>query len=144
MMLLVESHCRTHIHSDGPSIHRCRVSMQKCNCSVDPICTPCFQECLQVIDTPEFQRLRHIHQLGLCFYVYPSANHTRLEHSIGTSHIANELMKSLRDNQPELEIDRHDMSAVTLAGEHGNLSFSFSLHPAACEADGECVRQTKG
>ena len=120
----------TYIHGNAPTRNGYPTTKIKCSCAFDPIYTHCSQECLQVIDTPEFQRLRHIHQLGLCFYVYPSANHTRLEHSIGTSHIANELMKSLRDNQPELEIDRHDMSAVTLAGEHGNLSTSFSGHSA--------------
>ena len=37
----------------------------------------------QLIDAPEFRRLARISQLGLVSLVYPAANHTRLEHSLG-------------------------------------------------------------
>ncbi|TWT67694.1 hypothetical protein Pla123a_42500 [Posidoniimonas polymericola] len=37
----------------------------------------------QLIDTPEFRRLSRISQLGLVAHVYPAANHTRHEHSLG-------------------------------------------------------------
>ena len=36
-----------------------------------------------LVDTPEFQRLGHISQLGLASRVYPGATHTRFEHALG-------------------------------------------------------------
>src|ERR687886_412028 len=42
----------------------------------------------ELIDTPIFQRLRRIRQLAGAHLVYPSAQHTRFEHSLGTMHVA--------------------------------------------------------
>jgi HD superfamily phosphohydrolase len=55
---------------------------------------------LKIIDTPEFQRLRNIKQLGLCSFVF-SANHTRFEHSIGVYYLANQVVNKLQSSYPD-------------------------------------------
>ena len=42
---------------------------------------------LELIDTPHFQRLKSLQQLGLASVAYPSATHTRFAHSIGVMHV---------------------------------------------------------
>lgn len=52
--------------------------------------------CQQFMDVPEFQRLRRVKQLGTVHYAYPSAVHTRFEHSIGVMHLAGKVVDHLR------------------------------------------------
>ncbi|ACV10945.1 metal dependent phosphohydrolase [Halorhabdus utahensis DSM 12940] len=50
---------------------------------------------LSLLDTPPLQRLRHVSQLGTVTLVYPSANHTRFEHSLGVYHLADQALEHL-------------------------------------------------
>lgn len=50
---------------------------------------------LAIIDSPIFQRLRRIHQTGLAYYVYPSARHSRFEHSLGVVTVATRVFDSI-------------------------------------------------
>lgn len=51
-----------------------------------------------IIDNHIFQRLRNLHQLGVCYLVFPNANNTRFEHSLGTYHLSGRLLNSLVTN----------------------------------------------
>ena len=84
----------------------------------------------RVIDTPQFQRLRDITQLGGVYYVFPAAASRRFEHSIGVAHLAQTLIRQLKKSQPELGITAEDELCVELAGlihdlGHGPFSHLF-------------------
>ncbi|XP_053530222.1 deoxynucleoside triphosphate triphosphohydrolase SAMHD1 isoform X3 [Ictalurus punctatus] len=90
---------------------------------------------VDIIDTPEFQRLRNIKQMGGIYYVFPGACHNRFEHSLGVGHLAGELVRSLKAQQPQEvqeaeKITSIDMFCVQIAGlchdlGHGPFSLLF-------------------
>ncbi|MBE3549972.1 MAG: HD domain-containing protein [Brockia lithotrophica] len=55
-----------------------------------------------LVDTPAFQRLHHIRQLGLSFFVYPGAQHTRFLHSLGVAHLMRRVLDRFREDRAEL------------------------------------------
>jgi HD superfamily phosphohydrolase len=82
---------------------------------------------IALLDCPLLQRLRSIHQTGFAFYVYPSANHSRLEHSIGVLAIATRLVESLNSKKgPNLitPLERQQLRLAALLHDcgHGILS----------------------
>lgn len=82
------------------------------------------------IDTPEFQRLRTLHQLGASSFLYPGAVHTRFEHSIGVAHMARTLLLNFQHQQPDLGLSEVDIELGMLAGlfhdvGHGPFSHLF-------------------
>jgi uncharacterized protein len=78
---------------------------------------------LELVSTPEFQRLWGIRQTGFAHLVFPGANHTRLEHSLGTFWVASRMAERL-GLSPE-EVDR--VGAAGLLHDLGHGPFSHTL-----------------
>ena len=96
-------------------------------------------EVLAVVDTPQFQRLRDLKQLGTVYFVYPGAAHNRFEHSIGVSWLSGLMIDHLAAVQPHLRVTDAERAAVRVAGAvhdlgHGPLSHVFDglFIPMAC------------
>ncbi|WP_435063914.1 HD domain-containing protein [Halobaculum sp. EA56] len=76
-----------------------------------------------LLDTGPVQRLRRIAQLGTVKLVYPSANHTRFEHSLGVYHLADRALSSLGVGGVEAERVR----AAALLHDIGHAPFSHNV-----------------
>tara|TARA_R110002095_G_scaffold63947_2_gene53930 strand:- start:994 stop:2298 length:1305 start_codon:yes stop_codon:yes gene_type:complete len=88
-----------------------------------------------IIDQPIFQRLRHIKQVGLVDLVFPSATHTRFNHSLGCAYLASRFAKAveLTEENKNLAV----ISALIHDIGHGPFSHAFErlLHSKS-----ECVK----
>ena len=63
---------------------------------------------LRIVDSPRFQRLRGLKQLGTCNYVFPDgAVHTRFEHSVGTYYLADQLIDGILSSADPNDIDEY-------------------------------------
>ena len=83
-----------------------------------------------IVDTAEFQRLRHISQLGLAAKVYPGATHTRFEHALGVFHNALRYLRQLdRDPRFRERMDVHQAELLMVAALLHDLGHWPFCHP---------------
>jgi uncharacterized protein len=90
---------------------------------------------IDVLRTPELQRLRRIRQLGLAHLVFPGAEHSRLTHSLGSAWLAvrfgRQLTEAARDFLPQTlaptNMGVRDLAVAALCHDlgHGPLSHAF-------------------
>ncbi len=89
---------------------------------------------MRVVDTPAFQRLRYVRQLGHAFLVYPGATHSRFEHALGTYHLAGRALAGLRERGDFDGFGESDALLIRLAAllhDIGHYPFSHALEEAA-------------
>ncbi len=82
---------------------------------------------LKIIDSPIFQRLRRIRQLSGAHLTYPSAQHSRFEHSLGVMHIAGQAANALKEKgllNPD-QIQNIRLAALLHDVGHGPFSHLF-------------------
>ena len=81
-----------------------------------------------LIQHPYFQRLNRIKQLGMSFMVYPGAQHTRFQHSLGAMHLMEETIAQLRSKGNEItEEESNAVLAAILLHDIGHAPFSHVL-----------------
>src|SRR5438309_69093 len=93
------------------------------NIAVDPLA-------MRLVDTPAFQRLRYVRQLGLAFLVYPGATHSRFEHALGTYHLARRALALLEERSVLTNISREACTTIRVAAllhDIGHYPFSHAL-----------------
>src|SRR5215831_19294264 len=82
---------------------------------------------VELMDTPEFQRLRGIKQLGTAYLVFPSAVHTRFEHSLGTSWMAHRVLEAVRRTRSISEDDARLIRVAALLHDITHIPFGHTL-----------------
>ena len=76
-----------------------------------------------LLETLEIQRLNLVRQLGLTYLVFPGANHSRLEHCLGVSHVAGEMARALGIPEEERKL----VQAAGLLHDVGHGPYSHTL-----------------
>ena len=91
----------------------------------------------QILQHPFMQRLNRIRQLGLSFFVYPGAMHSRFLHSLGAMHLMHEAITSLREKGVEITDNEATASmAAILMHDIGHGPFSHVFEEAGMLPEG--------
>jgi len=83
---------------------------------------------MQIIDSPLFQRLRDINQVGLAMLTYPAARHSRFEHSLGVVSAAKKMCEKINANSPNFKINTQTKNCIVLAALLHDIGHCFFSH----------------
>lgn len=83
-----------------------------------------------IVQTPYFQRLRFIHQLGTTDWVYPNAVHNRFEHSLGVFYLASIVIDRIKNYIKLAQSDIEIFRSACLLHDIGHSPFSHVLEEA--------------
>ncbi|MCL2285739.1 MAG: HD domain-containing protein [Firmicutes bacterium] len=83
---------------------------------------------MQIIDSPLFQRLRDINQVGLAMLTYPAARHSRFEHSLGVLAATKKICEKIQNNSKSFNFPVEDRNSVCLAALLHDIGHSFYSH----------------
>lgn len=98
-----------------------------------------------LLDTPAFQRLRYIRQLGFAHLVYPGATHTRFDHALGVHHLTGVALRILRERSSVPDSVWEDAELIPYAAllhDIGHYAYSHALEelePERIPGDHEAV-----
>ena len=93
-----------------------------------------------LLEHPWIQRLRRIKQLGLSYMVYPGANHTRYEHTLGAVHLMRQVISSLRLKGHSITDEEAEAAVVAmLLHDIGHGPFSHVLENTLVEIHHEQI-----
>lgn len=81
----------------------------------------------KLIDSREFQRLRRVRQLGLAYFAYQTAEHSRFTHSLGAFHLATRIVDSLARRCDISDDDSLAVRAAALLHDIGHGPFSHVI-----------------
>ncbi|MEQ1762029.1 MAG: HD domain-containing protein [Pyrinomonadaceae bacterium] len=84
----------------------------------------------RLIDAPEFQRLRRVRQLGLAFFAYQTAEHSRFTHSLGAFHLATRALERLGRKYEMSDEDALAVKVAALLHDVGHGPFSHVIESA--------------
>lgn len=83
---------------------------------------------LDLVQTPEVQRLRRIRQIGVAHLVFPGAEHTRFNHALGAMALMQDALKNLQEKGTPISSDEYTAAlAAALLHDIGHGAFSHTL-----------------
>ena len=82
---------------------------------------------VRLIDTAEFQRLRRVRQLGLAYFAYQAAEHSRFTHSLGALHLATRILAKLALSYEISEEAQTAVRCAALLHDIGHGAFSHVI-----------------